>query len=146
MPDYAFLPGINLHPNKRLQKHLPDISCGENSLNAESWQLSSCYLYAIDLFNQTYYWEVHEVLEHLWIKAGKKSETALFLKGIIQLSVALLKVKTGNLYGAKRLHDKAIPLLQRKETVYLGIDVPKLIEDFKCFIAEKGNVPTIVLA
>ncbi len=142
MPAYAFLPGINLHPSKNKAKsHLPKIPNVNEHFTINNWQQSQHYLYAIDLFNQEYYWEVHEVLENLWIKAGKNSESALFLKGIIQLAVALLKVKTGNFYGAERLYNKALLLLQRKECVYLGIDVKKLITEFQNYIRKETKDP-----
>jgi hypothetical protein len=147
MPAYAFLPGINLHPYKNQEKtHLPKIPELNEQIGIKNWQKFQHYLYAIDLFNREYYWEVHEVLEDLWIKAGKNSETALFLKGIIQLAVVLLKAKTGNFYGAERLFNKALLLLQQKECIYLGIDIKKLIAEFQNYLRkETKNPPKIYL-
>lgn len=146
MPPYAFLPGINLHPNKSSNKnHLPDIPVIDEDFTVNNWQQFHHYFYAIDLFNQEYYWEVHEVLEKLWIKAGKNSETALFLKGIIQLAVALLKIKIGNYYGAERLYNKALILLTQKECIYLGIDVKKLIAQFLYYIKKESQYPPKIL-
>ncbi len=145
MPAYAFLPGINQHPNKNsLQRHIPELPDKGKLINAGNWQNSPAYLYAIDVFNHEYYWEVHEILEHLWIKNGKNSEAAIFLKGIIQLSVALLKVKLGNKYGAKRLLNKAVMHLQRQEKIYLGIDVKKLISGCERYIQGEINSPPLI--
>lgn len=147
MPVYAFLPGINQHPDKNhQQKHIPELSDTDEWIRLENWQNSQAYLYAIDLFNRAYYWEVHEVLEYLWMKNGKNSETAIFLKGIIQLAVSLLKKKLGNKHGAERLLKKAIIHLQRKEKIYLGIDVKKLINECEKYIqGEISTSPLITL-
>jgi len=146
MPDYAFLPGVNLHPNKRQVNHLPEIPAKNKIINAENWQNLPAYLYATDLFNAGYYWEVHEILEPLWINAGKHSEEAVFLKGIIQIAVALLKVKTGNLYGAKLLLNKATNHLQKYAQIYFGIDIQKLLLDTNGLISGRNEkIPVIKL-
>ena len=38
--------------------------------------------------NAGYYWETHEALEGIWRTFDRSAETALFLQGLIQLSVA----------------------------------------------------------
>ncbi|MCF6240193.1 MAG: DUF309 domain-containing protein [Bacteroidales bacterium] len=146
MPNYAFLPGINQHPNKNpQQRHILEIQDVKEPINELNWQNTQAYLYAIDLFNRGYYWEVHEVLENLWIKAGKETEPATFLKGIIQLAVALLKVKTGNFYGGKRLYNKAMIHLQRKERIYLGINLKKIVDECEKYIRKEIDEPPVIM-
>ncbi len=56
------------------------------------------------------YWEVHEVLEPLWLSAsGPERE---FLQGLIQLAAALHKARTSR-RGAERLLHKALGHLRR---------------------------------
>src|SRR5438876_1152114 len=59
------------------------------------WRESRAYLRGLDLFNAGYFWEAHEVWEGLWKAAGRRGETADFLKGLIQLAVAGLKQRQG---------------------------------------------------
>ncbi len=139
LPEWQYLPGINQHPDKQEKKHIPKIPENNLPFTANNWQQSVRYLYAIDLFNAGYYWEVHEVLEYLWKENGKTGQEAVFLKGIIQLAVALLKVKLGNLKGAVRLKEKALSNLNTQKGIYLGIDVDELISEFELFINKKKN-------
>ena len=108
------------------------------------WQNSTIYLYAIDLFNHKYYWEVHEVLEILWMKKGKNSELGKFLQGIIQISVALLKKEQLNMKGLKLLSDKALPKLNTKSGFFLGIEVDKLITQFNVFVNNDSDNPPLI--
>ena len=92
LPAWRYIPKYDLHPNKNAHlEHIPNLPKNDLTFFAENWQKSDCYLYAIDLFNHQYYWEVHEVLEKLWLEVGKKSPEGIFLQGVIQLAVALLK-------------------------------------------------------
>jgi predicted metal-dependent hydrolase len=68
-------------------------------LDPQRWQENSTYLYAIDLFNHGFYWEAHETWEGLWHAAGRRGVTADFLKGLIQLAAAGVKVLQGQADG-----------------------------------------------
>src|SRR2546427_12740985 len=59
---------------------------------------------AIRLFNETYFFEAHEVLEEVWRQ--EHGEPRLFLQGLIQVCAGYHHFQNGNLVGA-------IPLLQR---------------------------------
>lgn len=131
-PPYAFVPGRNPHPkispegylyNKLEDKYKPI----ENYLDSEH------YLYAIDLFNYGYYWETHEVLEGLWNSHNREGDIADFLKAIIRLSAAGVKVKQGQEKGIKE-HSLAAQNIfkniknKNNNEVFLGINLNKLIE------------------
>jgi uncharacterized protein len=127
-------------------KHIPEIQELNTEFSGKNWKNSIRYLYAIDLFNYGYYWEVHEVLENLWMKVGKKSSEGIFLQGLIQLSVALLKNLQSNKLGLKRLTDKAMPKLLSQQGIYLGVDIRNLINQFNVYInGEQENSPVIFL-
>ena len=44
----------------------------------EQWHLCRPYLYGIDLFNDGYYWEAHEVWEGLWHACGLRGQPRAF--------------------------------------------------------------------
>jgi hypothetical protein len=95
-PPYSFVPGKHPHPVSDPHGH----SFGQESEPVQSPELthwSACrpYLRGIDLFNHGYYWEAHEAWESLWHACGRQGETANFIKGLIQLAVAGVKVRQG---------------------------------------------------
>lgn len=96
LPAYAFVPGRFPHPVSDPQGH----SYGHRPapvepLDPHNWQASAVYARAIDLFNHGYYWEAHEAWESLWHACGKKGVRADFLKGLIRLAAAGVKVREG---------------------------------------------------
>jgi hypothetical protein len=69
-------------------------------LATDAWQNSEVYRYGIDLFNHGFYWEAHEAWEALWHAAGRRGAIALWLKALIKLAAAAVKLREGNAYGA----------------------------------------------
>ena len=57
---------------------------------------------ALDLFNHGYYWEAHEEWERLWRVSGQDSLPGRFLKGLIKLSAAGVKVRENSVHGVRR--------------------------------------------
>lgn len=97
-PPYAFVPGRNPHPKSNPQGHLygkpeEEYNQIENHLDSEH------YLYGIDLFNHGFYWEAHEVWEGLWNAHKREGYKAEFLKALIKLAAAGVKVKQGQERG-----------------------------------------------
>ncbi len=138
LPACRYIPKYNVHPKKNPQiEHIPRLPDTTLKFSAQNWQKSERYLYAIDLFNYQYYWEVHEVLEKLWLETGKKSTEGIFIQGIIQLAVALLKGIESNATGVSQLTKKALPKLHSQQGIYLGIDIEPFIEQYKLFIDDK---------
>ena len=145
LPAWRYIPKFEIHPNKNSHiEHIPQLPDTATKFSAKSWKNSECYLYAIDLFNHQYYWEVHEVLEKLWLETGKKSPEGIFLQGIIQLSVALLKKIQSNTTGTLRLTKKALPKLRSQQGVYLGINIESFIEEYKLFIDDKTATQFVI--
>lgn len=145
LPAWRYIPKYEIHPNKNPHiEHIPWLPDTTMKFSVKSWQKSERYLYAIDLFNHQYYWEVHEVLEKLWMETGKKSPEGIFIQGIIQLSIALLKKIQSNTKGTLRLTKKALPKLHSQQGVYLGIDIEPFIEQYKLFIDDKTTTQLII--
>ena len=96
------------------------------------WRDSSDYLYGIDLFNNGFYWEAHEAWESLWLAAGKAGVTAEFLKGLIKLAAAALKIREGRWAGADHLAEGAIEHLSgvvasTGSPTYAGLDIASVL-------------------
>lgn len=72
------------------------------------WRESEEFAYGVDLFNHGFYWEAHEAWEGLWRASGKAGATAEFLKGLIKLAAAAIKLREGRSAGADHLAEGAI--------------------------------------
>ena len=91
-PEYAYIPGIFPHPNKigghSFGKKEPIV----DELDPYNVNISKAYLYAFDLYNHGFFWESHVWWEALWNKAGRKGESADFIKGLIKLAASGVKI------------------------------------------------------
>jgi predicted metal-dependent hydrolase len=116
------------------------------ALDPERWQDSRAYLHGVDLFNHGYYWEAHEVWEGLWNVAGRSGITADFLKGLIKLAAAGVKVRQGqprgvasHAIGAASLFRDIAGQLGGEEKSYLGLRLRELL-DFARQIEERSSL------
>jgi hypothetical protein len=106
------------------------------ALNPERWEDSRPYLHAIDLFNHGYYWEAHEAWESLWHAAGRFGSMANFIKGLIKLAAAGVKVREGRLDGVRRHAQRSIELFNAVRndsasnagTSFCGLNLRSLIQ------------------
>lgn len=131
LPDYVFIPGENPHP-KKIGGHME----GEKDpvstpLDHQGPGTNKHFLYAIDLYNAGYFWESHVYFESLWNAHGRKGETADFLKALIKLGAAGIKLKLGQNHNAREHFERACELLKdvrsRVGDVYLGFELEDLI-------------------
>lgn len=87
--------------------------------------------YSIDLLNSEYYWESHVYFESLWNAHGRVGNVADFLKGMIKLGAAGVKMTIdqkvaadGHLMRARELFE----LVKKEEgSVFLGFDLNEII-------------------
>ncbi len=129
LPPYSYVTGRYPHPTSDPLGH----SFGHAPLSPppivpERYAESRAYLFGLDLFNHGYYWEAHETWEALWIAAGRSGTTADFLKGLIKLAAAGVKVREGRPDGVRRHAARARELFQdvraqANATRYLGFDL-----------------------
>ena len=74
-PPYRHIPGFTPHPVKDPRGHSYEKehkrSCNTTTLvlPPEKWQNNQQYLYGVDLFNFSYWWEAHEAWEEDWCKS-----------------------------------------------------------------------------
>jgi uncharacterized protein len=113
-PAYAFVPGRFPHPvsDPRGHSHGQQVLAVE-ALDPQEWQRSRAYLRALDLFNHGYYWEAHEFWEALWHACGRQGVTAEFLKGLIRLAAAGVKVRERRPAGVSSHGNAAENFLKR---------------------------------
>lgn len=132
LPPYSFVPeGAWPHPMSDPRGHrfgqatqVPAIVTPAN------WRDNREYLFGIDLFNHGYYWEAHEVWESLWHAAGRVGPVADFLKGLIKLAAAGVKVRQGISAGVRSHASRAAKLFEQTREPgrhYLGLDVDELV-------------------
>jgi predicted metal-dependent hydrolase len=146
-PPYSYVPGQSPHPVSDPAGHMFGQEMPKPPpLDPANWRASETYLYSIDLFNHGYYWEAHETWESLWHAAGRAGQIADFLKGLIKLAAAGVKMREGNVDGVRRHMKRAAELLTSvsSTTRFCGLDLPQLLE--KCHSeVRRGIWPDIVL-
>jgi predicted metal-dependent hydrolase len=88
------------------------------------------FLLGLDLFNGGYPWEAHEVWEQLWGAAGRRGETADFLKVLIKFAAAAVKQREGKPAGVRSHAGRAALLLRPLYAVrrrMWGLDLGQLL-------------------
>jgi uncharacterized protein len=95
LPTHTFPP-----PTHRTRSVIPKATV--TVAKAGHRQLSTNFLLAIDLFNCGYYWEAHEEWERLWRASNPESIVGRFLKGLVKLSAAGVKVREKSIHGVRR--------------------------------------------
>lgn len=132
-PPYAYVPGVQNHPTQHPLGHSYNAEKPKvDAPNPQNWRTNPFYLYGIDLFNYGYYWEAHEAWEELWHACGHVGETADFLKALIKLTAAGVKVREERPEGVvihatngKRLFGQLQQSTQQKR--YMGLRLGELI-------------------
>jgi hypothetical protein len=115
-------------------------------LNRADWRSCEEYLYGVDLFNEGFWWECHEVLESLWHAAGLGTVAGHALQAIIQCAAAHLKVVCGQLNGARRLTDHAEAHADWSGGQRLGLDLRAAVAATRAHVVEGAPAVRLVLA
>lgn len=104
LPAYTFVPGSGTpHPIRDPRGHSHNRKGRASmALVPESWADNRTYLLALDYFNAGYYWEAHEEWERLWRVSGPESTVGRFLRGLIKLAAAGVKVRESSIHGVRR--------------------------------------------
>ena len=145
LPPYTFVPGQSPHPVSDPEGHSHGVrSATPPPINPDDWRASRHYLHGIDLFNAGYYWEAHETWEGLWNACGRSGTVADFLKGLIQMAAAGVKVRQGVPRGVRSLGRGAAALFEKvladrggAGPRFLGLDVGELLR----FVREVAEQP-----
>jgi uncharacterized protein len=143
-PRYAFVPGFHPHPEKpggHMEGEKLNIS---HPLDPQNIFASKEFLYALDLYNFGYYWESHVYLEALWNCSQRKGPVADFLKGLIKLCAAGVKVKTKEESGVKGHAGRARELFMElgkevHDKHFAGFSLLNLISQSEDIIENSGQ-------
>jgi len=144
-PPYRFVPGKAPHPNRDPDGHSynkPPVQLAP--FNPQDWYVCEEYLYGIDLFNHGYWWEAHEALEAVWAAAGRRTETGLFIKGLIQIAAAHLKWFQGFHDAAMRMGARGLEKMKHIDGIFLGIDVDTFRDAVKSYFSGANEMPVII--
>ena len=122
------MPGETPHPRTHPRGHAYGTEAGYDGLPLlpDNWHCNQAYLFGVDLYNYAYWWEAHEQWEGLWRLAGSQSVCGLYLRGLIQISAALIKWHQGNQRGTVGLFGRGRDRLEQvltggKREVYMGL-------------------------
>lgn len=145
LPPYRFVPGEAPHPTRDPEGH----SHGERPPASEPWRPEEWHeleewLWAVDLFNDGYWWESHEALEALWHAAGRTTSPARFAQSLVHLSAACLNRRRGHEEAARRQAARAVRGLRAARAmgpVVMGLDVEALAADVLRAFSENGGSP-----
>ncbi|HET7442309.1 MAG TPA: DUF309 domain-containing protein [Terriglobales bacterium] len=88
---------------------------------------SHSFLRGLHLFNESDFFEAHEVWEDVWRAAP--AEEKKFLQGLIQLAVGLHHHSTGNRAGAQSLLARGARNLSHYPKDFGGVDLCSLLEE-----------------
>lgn len=84
-------------------------------------------LKGVEEFNRRLFFEQHETLEEAWIE--EDDPVRYLYQGILQIGVGFYHLSRGNFYGAARLMERGMELLQPFAPACMGVDVAQLLAE-----------------
>ena len=81
----------------------------------------------LQLFNERYFFEAHEILEDVWHR--EVGHPRLFLQGLIQVCAGFHHFQNGNPRGAAELLQRGCDKMRRYPDRFLGIDAARLLSE-----------------
>jgi len=142
LPAYRYTPGgSDPHPVRHPAGHSYNRELPNQMLDPSRWQACETYLYAIDLFNEGFWWESHESLEALWQGSGPGSPVGRFLQGLIQLAAACLKRRADQTVPAAGLLARGSPPVLDAGDRFLGVETTQLVSEVESYVSTAGARP-----
>ncbi len=89
-------------------------------------ELDAHYLGYFECFNQTLFYEAHDVLEELWL-GQRRQANDLFYKGLIQLAGAFVHLQKGRLKPAAALFRLAQGNISKYPAVHERLDTSSVL-------------------
>jgi hypothetical protein len=104
LPRYTHVPGTGTpHPYRDPQGHSYNRKpAAPKPLIEEFWAENRSYLLALDRFNLGFYWEANDEWDRLWRASNPDSMVGRFLKGLVKLAAAGIKVREDSIHGVRR--------------------------------------------
>jgi hypothetical protein len=133
LPRYRYVPGVLPHPFRDPYGHdhlatldLPDPAWTPT----RAWSANVHHRYALDLFENRFYWESHEVWEDVWLLLPRPSVERALLQALIQVAAATLKRHMGSVRAPVTLTRRARARLEQAQAagdVVCGVDIVALV-------------------
>ena len=143
------MPGLNPHPFRHPEGHLYTDGSAPTEAPwdpAAPWAQDREYLHGMDLFDQRYYWEAHEVWEAIWHQVERATPYSVLLQGLIQAGAFALKRHMGHERSAARLLEASTGRLEAVARDagprWRGLDLPVTVSRLRAF-SEGGDWPTL---
>ena len=99
------------------------------------------FLKGIDSFNDKSFYDAHESWELLWTEYALQD--ALFVQGLIQLSVAFFHITNLNLIGSKNLFNKCLPKLKKFPSNHRDLNVSDIIDSAEESLKMVSNIDKV---
>ena len=106
LPRSAHVPGTGTAPDREPLEAAK--TWVRRPVRAEAWESDAAYRYGAALYVNGYFWEAHEVWEAVWMACPPNGAERRFLRGLIQLANAALKLRMERPRAAVRLLREAI--------------------------------------
>lgn len=147
LPEYVFIPGVNPHPKKEGGHMEGQDDPMALPLDVNHPEESKFLRYALDLFNYEYYWESHVYFEALWNAHARRGSVADFLKAMIKLGAAGVKLKINQRASALDhfLRAKELFLLVEinEGTLFLGFNLKEIIREIDLVL--EADTPRLII-
>ncbi|MFK5977420.1 MAG: DUF309 domain-containing protein [Rhizobiaceae bacterium] len=104
-PTYAHIPGSNPRHREDLFDEIRASVTSEMTVSDLS--KTKAWRTGLDLYEHSFFWEAHEVLEAVWIRCPPNSVERYFVQTIIQITNARLKLNMNKPKAAGRIFDRA---------------------------------------
>ena len=111
VPPHAHVPGLNARHPEDWFDHIKQSVTDETPI--ELLGQTEAWLVGLSYFHDGYFWECHEVLEAVWMRAPDPSPERTIIQAMIQLANARLKIRMGKPNAARRLCAMVDDLLQQ---------------------------------
>lgn len=111
VPPHAHVPGLNARHPEDWFDHIKASVTDETPI--ELLGQTEAWLVGLSYFHDGYFWECHEVLEAVWMRAPDPSPERALIQAMIQLANARLKIRMGKPNAARRLCAMVDDLLQQ---------------------------------
>ena len=99
------------------------------------------FLKGINSFNDKSFYDAHESWELLWTEYALQD--ALFVQGLIQLSVAFFHITNLNLIGSKNLFNKCLPKLKKFPSDHRDLNLSDIIDSAEESLKMVSNIDKV---
>ena len=96
------------------------------------------FMKGVTCFNNKEFYDAHEFWEDLWSDYPLKD--ALFIQGLIQVSVGYFHITNLNLTGSKSLFNKSLPKLKKFSSNHRNFDLNQFIDSVEKSRNQVSNI------